>query len=236
MSTESRKVALVFGGRGYLGSAITERLRNENWIVITAGRSTESDPHHLSSDVSDLYSVQSIVDTLFSRYGRLDAVIHASSPKLERVPVEKSDPVLSELHMKVAFEGTKNLAATCLHRMTKDGAFIVITSEVAKANGKDLKMGSYPLAKIRQHELIAETARENKYKVRVFEIMPSFLPGGLNNDLPVSIRESFAKKSDGGVSSPQEIATTISELCIDMSKYKESQSIDVMTGIRAPLR
>lgn len=230
MANESKKVALVFGGRGYLGSAITEKLRNENWIVITAGRSTESDPQHLSSNVSDLYSVQGVVDTLFSRYGRLDVVIHASSPKLERVPVEKSDPVLSELHMKVALEGTKNLAVACLHRMTEDGAFIVITSEVVKASGKDLKMGSYPLAKRKQHELVAEIARENKYKVRVFEIMPGFLPGGLNSDLPASIRENFARHDDGHARSALGLAKVVLDVCENTHTYKNHSSTDTTSG------
>ena len=212
MSAENKKVALVFGGRGYLGSAITDKLRGENWIVVTAGRSTEPDQYHLSSDITDVYSVQSVVDTIFSRYGHLDAVIHASSPKLERVPMEKSDSVLSELHMRVAVDGTKNLATTCLHLMNNNGTFIVITSETVNGDVKGLKMGTYPLAKKKQHELVTEIAKENKHKVRIFEIMPGFLPGGLNRDLPASVRESFAQKGDGTMSNPQEIAEIISKL------------------------
>lgn len=230
MDTESKKVALVFGGQGYVGSAITETLRDAGWIVITAGRSTESDQFHIPSDIIDPYSVQSVIDTLFSRYGRLDAVIHASSPKLERVSIEKSNPELSELHMKVAVDGTANLAAACLHRMAEGGAFIVITSSVVKDDGKELKMGSYPLAKRKQHELIAQIAKKNKYKVRVFEIMPGFLPGGLNEDLPTSIRENFAKKSDGTVVGPDSVTKIVSKICENSPIYIVSSGIDTTSG------
>ncbi|WP_308797561.1 SDR family NAD(P)-dependent oxidoreductase [Agromyces silvae] len=84
-------VALVVGGAGFIGSAISERLRAEGATVITAGR-TSGD---VRMDAADEASVSSAVTAVLAEHGRIDVLVVTSAPSARTLdPARRSDPEL----------------------------------------------------------------------------------------------------------------------------------------------
>ena len=72
------KTALVTGGTRGIGRAIAERLRLENYRVVTTARHppTVADPDFIACDVSDAASVNVLFLQLKQRFGTLDVLIN----------------------------------------------------------------------------------------------------------------------------------------------------------------
>lgn len=233
MNDVSKKVALIYGGTGYIGSSITLSLRSLGFVVITAGRNPSDNKDHVVSDISDNASVQTVINRIITDYGRLDIVVHSSSPAIERVPLLKGQPKSFNEHVAVAVYGTYNLAVSALPHISPNGAFIVITSGIIKDLSKPLKRGAYAFAKQAQHNLTAQIALEHG-NVRVFEIMPDFLPGGLNKDLPIAIQREFAKRSNCTMASADDVAHIINMIYDGQTPYNRNCIIDVASQAVIP--
>src|SRR5690606_13809411 len=86
----SGRVALVVGGTGYIGSAITQRLRAEGATVIAAARSAGAD---LVMDGRDAASTSSAVEQVLTDHGRLDALVVTAAPSARTLdPARNADP------------------------------------------------------------------------------------------------------------------------------------------------
>jgi NAD(P)-dependent dehydrogenase (short-subunit alcohol dehydrogenase family) len=79
-----KKIAVVTGGLSGIGAAIAQRMVSEGATVIAADRSTKKNtlgagvlvPLHV--DVQDPKSVDSMVNTVVARYGRLDCMVNSA--------------------------------------------------------------------------------------------------------------------------------------------------------------
>jgi NAD(P)-dependent dehydrogenase (short-subunit alcohol dehydrogenase family) len=89
------RVALVVGGAGYIGSAITARLREEGATVVVASRTAaRDDPGGIVLDARDEESVRSAVADVLSEHGRIDALVVTAAPSAQTLdPARRSDPV-----------------------------------------------------------------------------------------------------------------------------------------------
>jgi pteridine reductase len=72
--------ALVTGGTGRVGSAVTARLELEGWQVFAAGR--------VHGDISDVESARAVVRMAAEELGGLDLLVHAASDGFVPKPVE----------------------------------------------------------------------------------------------------------------------------------------------------
>ena len=83
-------VALVVGGAGYIGSAISTRLSEEGATVVVASR------HPVDGvvlDASDPASVQAAVAGVLSTHGRIDVLVVTAAPSARTLdPARNSDP------------------------------------------------------------------------------------------------------------------------------------------------
>lgn len=86
-----RKVALVVGGSGLIGSAVVERLREEGATVVVASRHPDADGVEL--DGRDPASVQQAVDAVIAEHGRIDVLVVSAAPSARTLdPNRNSDP------------------------------------------------------------------------------------------------------------------------------------------------
>lgn len=182
-----QKIAIITGGTGYLGSALAAELNRKGWVVAKFSRSSKDFP----CDVGDRVSVQKAVQKVVDAYGTVTAVIHAASPRLERVvPTQASRDSIAS-HQAVAVAGVRNIFTAVQPHMKKEGIFIGITTD-AVTSPDVLPLGNYVAAKREMEKFLQE-------QTATFKIMPfriGFLPGGLNADLPEFARTFFAAKSE----------------------------------------
>jgi pteridine reductase len=73
--------ALVTGGTGRLGSALTERLRAEAWTVVAAGTA--------DGDLAEARAAQALVQRAAEELGGLDLLVNAASEGFVPKPVEE---------------------------------------------------------------------------------------------------------------------------------------------------
>jgi len=84
------RVVLVVGGNGFIGSAITARLRQEGATVVVASRSGEGG---VVLDASDESSLSSGIAELLVEHHRLDAVVVTAAPSAQTLDSSRnSDP------------------------------------------------------------------------------------------------------------------------------------------------
>ena len=83
-----QRVALVVGGTGYLGTAISATLRDEGAVVVTASRSGDAD---LTLDATDQEAVDAAVAAVVEQHGRLDVLVVSAAPSARTLDPDRLD-------------------------------------------------------------------------------------------------------------------------------------------------
>lgn len=129
------RVVLVVGGAGYIGSAISARLRDEGAKVVVGSRSGSGD---VVIDGSDEASVSAAIDQVVEQYGRLDGVVVTAAPAAQTLDTSRlSDPaqVLDAVDGKaMVFLRIAN-AAIPVMRQSGFGRIVVISGQNAYLTG-----------------------------------------------------------------------------------------------------
>lgn len=81
------RVALVVGGTGLIGRAVSDALRAEGAVVITAARSSEAD---IQMDAAEPTSIDAGIATVLERHGRLDAVVVTAAPSARTLDASRN--------------------------------------------------------------------------------------------------------------------------------------------------
>ncbi len=87
------KSALVTGGNRGIGLAISNRLREAGYAVITCGRSADSsgqNDSHIVADIRDPAQCAALIDAVIARNGRLDLLVNNAGGSPEAVAATAS--------------------------------------------------------------------------------------------------------------------------------------------------
>ncbi|GAB3452464.1 SDR family oxidoreductase [Kineococcus endophyticus] len=85
------RVVLVAGGRGYIGRAVVQRLREEGATVVVASRNPGEDG--VAVDLTDTASARAAVERVLAEHGRLDGLVVTAAPAAGTLdPARNSDP------------------------------------------------------------------------------------------------------------------------------------------------
>jgi NAD(P)-dependent dehydrogenase (short-subunit alcohol dehydrogenase family) len=89
-------VALVAGGAGYIGSAVSARLREEGATVVVGSRSSTGDgTTSIGVDGRDAASVEAAVSSVIAVHGRIDVLVVTAAPSASTLdPARRTDPDL----------------------------------------------------------------------------------------------------------------------------------------------
>lgn len=162
------KVVLITGAKGGLGSSITQRFLAEGATVIGTSRSIakEDFPHPnftpLPVDFTKSAAVGGAVESIISRFGRLDIIVHVLGGFAGGQAVSETDDAtweqMRDLNLTAAFYV---LRATLPHlRKSGKGRIVAIGSLTAVAPHAGL--GAYVTFKAALTTLIQTVALENK--------------------------------------------------------------------------
>lgn len=129
-------VALVVGGSGYIGRAVTDRLRNEGAEVVVASR--HPDDTGVELDARDAVSVRSAVARVLAERGRIDVLVVTAAPSAQTLdPARNSDPeqVADAIDGKaLAFLRVANEVVPAM-REAGHGRIVVISGQNALVTG-----------------------------------------------------------------------------------------------------
>lgn len=129
-------VALVVGGSGYIGRAVTDRLRSEGAEVVVASR--HPDDTGVELDARDAESVRSAVARVLAERGRIDVLVVTAAPSAQTLdPARNSDPeqVADAIDGKaLAFLRVANEVVPAM-REAGHGRIVVISGQNALVTG-----------------------------------------------------------------------------------------------------
>jgi NAD(P)-dependent dehydrogenase (short-subunit alcohol dehydrogenase family) len=228
----SNKVALVTGGTGGLGRAVTLALLHEGASVIaTYIKKDEADAlkdavgpklplEILPLDATDEAACRALVDGITARHGHLDILVNAIGGYAAGA-VWETDPKTYQLMLTLNLHAGFNLARTVVPAMLrqKNGAIVNIASKAALDHAAGA--GAYAASKAAALALFDCLAQDVKGSgVRVNSVLPSIIDTEPNRKaMPTADFSRWPK--------PEEIAQVILFLCSPEAKLIQGAAIPV---------
>jgi pteridine reductase len=115
--------ALVSGGTGRVGAAVTERLRQAGHAVFAAGRS--------DADLSRAAGARRLVERAVAELGGLDLLVHAASAGFAPVPVDEVTEEQWDEAFGATAKGAFFLAQAAAPHLRESRGVIVLIEDVA---------------------------------------------------------------------------------------------------------
>ncbi len=162
------KIALVTGANGGLGTFVTQALLDAGATVVglsrKIGQSEFNSPNFtaLPAEISTAAGAKAAVDSLVSRFGRLDILVHTVGGFAGGQPINEIDDDTFQRMFDVNLYATFYLlrAAIPVMRKTGNGRIVAIGSRAALEPGAGV--GAYSASKAAMVSLIRTVAQENK--------------------------------------------------------------------------
>ncbi len=213
-----RKVILVTGPAGNLGSAVVDRFRTDAVSLVLVDRhpdrikelypDLELSKNHLLLPNVDLINpalVQTAIDAALDTFGRIDCLIHTTGgfqmgEEVHQITQEKWD-LMMDINVKTLLNTTKSIIPAMIDQ--KNGIIITIGARPSLQGKK--KMGSYSAAKaavLRLTESIEAEGKSRGLKARCI------IPGTI--DTPAN-RRAMPKADTSSWIKPETIAEVIFE-------------------------
>jgi len=207
------QVALVTGGAGGLGRAVTAQFLREGWRVAvpTYGGDSESPLRELAAehgerltwfaaDLSDEQGAAEAVERTVAWAGRLDAVVHTvggyvGGHSLTETPVAEWDRMMS-MNLRSAFL----VARAALPRLEAGGALVFVSSRAA-VRGR-AGNAAYAISKSALLTLTEAIADENRGRIRANAVLPGTI------DTPAN-RAAMPDADASRWTPPEEIARVV---------------------------
>ena len=117
------KRALVVGGTGRVGRAITARLEREGWVVVAAGRA--------DGDLSTAAGARELVASAVDRLGGLELVVHSASDGFVPKPVDEVTESDWDAAAGVTAKGTFFLAQAAVPHLRASRGVLILVEDVA---------------------------------------------------------------------------------------------------------
>jgi NAD(P)-dependent dehydrogenase (short-subunit alcohol dehydrogenase family) len=155
--------ALVTGGTGRVGSAISGRLRSEGWSVVAAGRA--------DGDLADAEAAHALVERAADELGGLDLLVNAASEGFTPKPVDE----VTEADWDVALGATAKgsfFVTQASARALRESQGVVLMIEDVAAYQPWPSFAPHSAAKAAQAMLTRVFARALAPEVRVCGIAP----------------------------------------------------------------
>jgi pteridine reductase len=195
---EAQKRALVAGGTGRLGRAITARLEEEGWRVVAAGRS--------AGDLAAAAGARELVVRSVAELGGLDLVVHAAGEGFKSKALDDVTEADWDAALGATAKGTFFLAQAAAAELRASRGTLIVLEDVAAFQPWPL-FAPHCAAKAAQSMLTRVLARALAPEVRVCGIAPG--PVAVE---PGQEERRAAETLLGRIGSPDDVAAAVSYL------------------------
>ena len=230
----SARVALITGGTGGLGRAVSHAfLQEDAKVIVTYREQKEFDDlkriagasalslqgHRL--DVTDTVAVEQFVQRIVADYGRLDVVVNTVGAYAGGVKLWELDPKVFDLMVALNLRSGFTIARAVVPVMLKQkrGAIVNIASKAAvdHAGGAAAYVASKAAAVAMMDSLAADIKGTG---VRVNSVLPSIIDTEIN-------RKAIPNADFAQWPKPDDIARVILFLCSDDAKLIHGAAVPV---------
>ncbi len=233
--SQSKKVAVVVGASGDIGSAIVRALVAREFIVCGTyyqhkPARQEANSFVYRMDASDEANVQSVWHNIRQTHGAIDVVVFAPTRQMSPKPFSKLEWKNFEEHMNVQVKGFFAVVQNNLEQMRANHKikFIVVLTEyclgappASLADYITAKYGLLGLAKCLAIDLA-------KYGTTVNMVSPGMVDTKLLNNLPSKLKEIVASKN------PLRRLALVEDVAVIIS-FLSSEEADYLNGVNIPI-
>ncbi|MEO6968781.1 MAG: acetoacetyl-CoA reductase [Rhodanobacteraceae bacterium] len=242
----SKRVAIVTGGIGGLGTEICKHLARAGRTVIAADlgnrqqrlaafreetREFDGQIVFAPADVSRFDDCAALVKHVDETHGGVDIVVNAAGITRD-VSLRKMTPAQWNELMNVNLDGVFNITRNVIDGMTARGFGRIVN--ISSVNGQTGQFGqtNYSAAKAGMHGFTMALAREVAKKgVTVNSVSPGYCKTEMVMKVPQEIREQIvAQIPVGRLGEPSEIARTVAFLSADEAGFITGANIPVNGG------
>ncbi|TPG08347.1 acetoacetyl-CoA reductase [Rhodanobacter glycinis] len=241
-----RRVALVTGGIGGIGTEICRQLTQTDCKVVAVDLAARSEriaafrdeiasSHDAitfePADVSDFDSCQQLVARIEQQHGRVDILVNAAGITRD-ASLRKMTPQQWHELMRVNLDGVFNMCRNVVEGMTARGFGRIVN--ISSVNGQTGQFGqtNYSAAKAGVHGFSMALARETARKgVTVNTVSPGYCDTPMVAAVSAEIRaQIIADIPVGRLGSPADIARTVAFLAADDAGYITGANLPVNGG------
>ena len=245
MAPAQRRIAVVSGGIGGLGTAICIALAHAGCKVVAAdlggnggridafARETGGlDVSFAALDVTDFSACGALVREVESAHGALDILVNAAGITRDTT-LRKMEPAQWDAVLGVNLGGVFNLCRHAVEGMATRGFGRIVN--ISSVNGQTGQFGqtNYSAAKAGMHGFTMALAREVARKgVTVNSISPGYCETAMVLAMPQEIRDGIVDKVPvGRLGKPEEIARTVAFLAADDAGFITGANLPVNGGL-----
>lgn len=243
----TKRVALVTGGNGGIGSAICKELASHGHKVVAGyfppeketAEAWQKEMHEqgysiglAALDVSDFSDCERAVSEIAEEFGPVDILVNCAGitrdGTLKKMPEENWKAVLST-NLDSAFNVTRHVINGMLH---KGWGRIV---NIASVNGQRGQFGqaNYSAAKAGMHGFTMAVALETAAKgITVNTVSPGYISTPMTEAMPENVLESIVNSVPmRRMGKPEEIANAVAWLASEGNSYTTGANIPVNGGL-----
>jgi 3-oxoacyl-[acyl-carrier protein] reductase len=245
MADDDRRVAIVTGGAGALGTAMSERFVRDGVRVVVADVALEParalaerlDPSGASAlpvavDMADYATVEAMVESVLEWAGRIDIMVNNAGVAEDSVPTWEM-PLAAwqrtiDIDLTGVFYGTRAVLPTMLER---GWGRVVNISSIAGKEGKH-NPAAYAAAKAGVIGLTKAVAFEvAPHGILVNAITPGTIASGNWAKVSEELQEEVRKRHPvGRVGQPPEVAALVAWLSSDECSFSTGAVFDISGG------
>jgi acetoacetyl-CoA reductase len=241
----NKRVAVVTGGIGGLGTEICRALACAGRTVIAADLGNRSDRiveferevdgldiRFAPLDVSDYDACGALAHTLEAEHGSIDILVNAAGITRD-VSLRKMEKTQWDSVLSVNLDSVFNMCRHVVEGMTTRGFGRIVN--ISSINGQTGQFGqtNYSAAKAGMHGFTMAFAREVARKgVTVNSISPGYCATSMVNTIPDAVRaDILAHVPVGRIGQPSEIARTVVFLTDEEAGFITGANIPVNGGL-----
>jgi NAD(P)-dependent dehydrogenase (short-subunit alcohol dehydrogenase family) len=221
------KVALITGAKGGLGTYVTNTFLDAGSNVAGTSRSIrDADFTHprfsaVPAELLNSAAAVSVVETVISRFGRIDILVHLIGAFAGGAPIAETDDKTLDDMLNVNLRSTFHVVRAVLPYMRKQGSGRLIAIGSRAAVDSNANAGAYSASKAALIALLRAVAIENRSHGIAANVL---LPGTM--DTPANRAASPAADFSKWVS-PAQVARAIAWLAADETGEVSGATIPV---------
>lgn len=228
MNTLDKKVILILGGTGEIGSSIAAHLEQEGALAIRHGR---SGPH--AWDVEKEEDAGVFVEKIIKDFGKIDGVVNSLSCPIRIGNFEKKIWQDFLGHLNVQLKAAVEIEGRVIVHMKKQqkGKIVhVITSYAISAPPPGIS--EYITAKYAMWGLTKALARElGRYHITVNAVSPGFIKNKFSSMVPEKLIEIITAETPlGSLTTEADVARAVLFLLSDDADHITGENINLSGG------
>lgn len=240
------KVALVIGGSGGIGSAVSRLLATEGFEVIVHYFNNKSNADKIVNeiitlgfkaisyqcDISDLDMVKEMIKQIIRKQGNITTLINCSTTKISPIKFSNLNWDDFLVHFNNQIKGNFNLIQSVIPIMEQNKYGKIINIDTQYVDAPESNLLPYISAKSALRGFTRSLAFDLAPKgIRVNSVSPGMTETEQISDVPERIRLVTAAKTPlRRLATPEDVANVISFLASDKSDYLCGETIRVNGG------